>query len=171
MKRHCDELFAGVGSPVPGDVHQLLREMCAYLTRSSGREVRLMFESFPPDTVSGLWLDMGDYDQIVVEANTAPLHQVVIMGHELWHRHEGGCGHYGGAATATAAARALGERWGVEDAVARVAARTSADGDEERRAERFGHMLAARLRPYLEGGARPAAVSGVAGRILASLEG
>ncbi|WP_242438932.1 toxin-antitoxin system, toxin component [Streptomyces sp. CB00455] len=130
-----------------------------------------MFEPFPPDTVSGLWLDMGDHDLIVVEANTSPLHQIVIMGHELWHRKEGRCGHHGSAAGAVAAARMLGDRWRVEDAVAHVAARTNPDQDEERRAERFGHMLAAKLRPYLDGsvGGRPA--DGVAGRIWASLEG
>ncbi|WP_037919820.1 hypothetical protein [Streptomyces xanthophaeus] len=171
MRRHRDELFKGVGPDVPDEPVALLRSLCAYLTQSSGREVRLMLESFPPDTVSGLWIDMGDFDVVAVEAETSPLHQVVILGHELWHRKEGGCGHHGSAAGVAAAARMLGERWSLSEAVARVAARTDADVEEERRAEQFGRLLAAKFRPYLEGRPGRIAADGVAGRIWASLEG
>ncbi|WP_405677212.1 toxin-antitoxin system, toxin component [Streptomyces sp. NBC_00868] len=172
MKRHRDELFTGTARPLPDTPVELFRAVCAYVTESSGREVRLMLEPFPQDTVSGLWLDMGDFEAIVVEANTSPLHQMVIVGHELWHRKEGSCGQHGGAAGAAVAARMIGDRWSLDDAVARFAARTDVDLDEERRAEKFGRMLAAKFRPHLEGmrpGKTPA--SGVAGRIWASLEG
>ncbi|MFD9355785.1 toxin-antitoxin system, toxin component [Streptomyces sp. NPDC060031] len=171
MKRHRDELFTGVVQPIPDSPRDLFQAICAYLTESSGREVRLMMESFPTDTVSGLWLDMGDYDLIAVEANTSPLHQIVILGHELWHRKEGRCGHHGSGAGAAAAARMLGDRWSIGDAVAYVAARTDADLDEERRAEKFGRLLAAKFRPYLEGTHSSTPQGGVAGRIWASLEG
>ncbi|MEU9997086.1 toxin-antitoxin system, toxin component [Streptomyces sp. NPDC050848] len=130
-----------------------------------------MLEEFPPDSVTGLWLDMGDYDLIVLEANTSPLHQVVILGHELWHLKEGHCGH-GSGAGALAAARMLGDRWNLADAVAYVAAaRTEPDLEEERRAERFGRMLADRVRPYLERGRGATPFGGVADRIWASLRG
>jgi hypothetical protein len=171
MRRHRDELFAGVGSPVPGEPEELFRAICRYLTLSSGREVRLMLEAFPADTVSGLWLDMGDFDLVAVEAHTSPLHQMVIMGHELWHRKEGGCGHQGSAAAASAAARMLGDRWSIDDAVAHMAARSGADLDEEKRAERFGRLLAAKFRPYLDGTLSGPPSDGTAGRIWSCLEG
>ncbi|MEU0391598.1 toxin-antitoxin system, toxin component [Streptomyces sp. NPDC006208] len=170
MKRYRDALFMGMPQPVPEQPEELLKAICACAARSSGREVRLMLEEFPLDTVTGLWLDMGDYDLIAIEANTSPLHQVVILGHELWHLKEGHCGH-GSAAGAMAAARMLGERWSLADAVAYVAARTEPDLEEERRAERFGRMLADRVRPCLEGRRSTTPFGGVAGRIWASLRG
>ncbi|MFG3490078.1 MULTISPECIES: toxin-antitoxin system, toxin component [unclassified Streptomyces] len=160
----------GLPTPLPECAGELLKAVCAGVTTRNGREVRLMLEEFPPDTVTGLWLDLGDHDVIVVEANTSPLHQVVILGHELWHLKEGHCGH-GGAAAAKAAARMLGNRWDLSDAVTHVAARTEPDLEEERRAEQFGRMLAHRCRPLLERGGTMAPSAGVAGRIWASLRG
>ncbi|MFJ3925925.1 toxin-antitoxin system, toxin component [Streptomyces sp. NPDC090022] len=172
MKRHRDELFTGVARPLPDTAVALMQAICTYLTDSDGREVRLMLEPFPPDTVTGLWLDMGDFEVVAVEENTTPLHQMVIFGHELWHRKEGGCAQHGSAVGAAVAARMLGDRWSLAEAVAHVAARTHVDLHEERRAETFGRMLAAKFRPHLEGCRRGRApASGVAGRIWASLEG
>ncbi|MEE1816983.1 toxin-antitoxin system, toxin component [Streptomyces sp. SP18ES09] len=129
-----------------------------------------MLERFPPDTVTGLWLDLGDHHLVVVEADTLPLHQLVILGHELWHLKEGHCGHGDGLGT-PAAARMLGERWSLTEAVTYVAARTGTDLEEERRAEQFGRMLAERFRPFLERGHALTSSAGVAGRIWASLRG
>lgn len=169
MKRYRDALVTGLPQPVPEQTAELLKAICACAARFSGRELRLMFEEFPPGSVTGLWLDMGDYDLIVVEANTSPLHQVVILGHELWHLKEGHCGH-GGVAGARAAARMLGDRWELADAVGRVAARTGPDLEEERRAEKFGRMLADRVRTRLDR-RRGTPSGGVAGRIWASFRG
>ncbi|MEW1904891.1 toxin-antitoxin system, toxin component [Streptomyces sp. NPDC086147] len=171
MRRYRDQLFKGVGDPVPRDSHELLKALCSHLTTCTGREVRLMFESFPADTVSGLWVDLGDFDLIAVEANTAPLHQIVIAGHELWHHKEGHCGHGASPAGAAAAARMLGDRWSVSDAIAHVAARGDTDLDEERRAETFGRLLAAKFLPYMEGDRGRPPADGVVGRIQASLKG
>ncbi|WP_435191256.1 toxin-antitoxin system, toxin component [Streptomyces sp. bgisy126] len=171
MRRYRDELFEGVGDLVPRDHHELLKALCSHLTMCTGREVRLMFESFPADTVSGLWVDLGDFDLIVVEANTAPLHQIVIAGHELWHHKEGHCGHCANPAGVAAAARMLGDRWSVSDAIAYVAARGGIGLDEERRAETFGRLLAAKFLPYMEGDRGQPSADGVVGRIQASLKG
>ncbi len=170
MRRYRDALVTGLPQPVPERPVELLKAICACAARSSGRELRLMFEEFPPGSVTGLWLDMGDYDLIVLEANTSPLHQLVILGHELWHLKEGHCGH-GSAAGATAAARMLGDRWSLADAVGHVAARTEPDLEEERRAEKFGRMLADRVRPCLERRRGTTPSAGVAGRIWASFRG
>lgn len=169
MKRHRDELFAGTARPVAQEPHELLQAICAFVSESGGREVRLMLEPFPPDTVSGLWLDLGDHEVIAVEKNTLPIHQMVILGHELWHRKEGGCGRTGTPAGGAAAARMLGDRWNLGEAVAHVAARADHDLAEERRAERFGRLLAAKFRPFLLGTRGSTPPDDVAGRIWASL--
>ncbi|MGW5849710.1 toxin-antitoxin system, toxin component [Streptomyces sp. NPDC055254] len=168
MKRHRDELFAGATRRTAHQPRELLQAVCAHVSETSGREVRLMLEPFPPGTVSGLWLDLGDHEVIAVEKNTLPVHQMVILGHELWHRKEGRPGSTAGGA---AAARMLGDRWRVDDAVAHVAARTDYDLDEERRAERFGRLLAAKFRPLLLGTRNRTPSDELTGRIWASLEG
>ncbi|MET8754351.1 toxin-antitoxin system, toxin component [Streptomyces sp. NPDC004667] len=175
MKRHRDELFAGVRCPAGLDPQKLFQAICTHLTESSDREVRLMLEPFPPKTVSGLWLDLGDHEVIVVEQNTLPMHQMVILGHELWHREERRSGRstrldgdIEGAAAASA--RMLGNRWTVGDAVRHVAARTDYSAAEERRAERFGRLLAAKFRPFLLGNRGNTPPDEPLGRIWASLE-
>ncbi|MFD8144839.1 toxin-antitoxin system, toxin component [Streptomyces sp. NPDC059708] len=169
MRRHRDELFAGVPCPAGRDPHELFRAICAYLSESGDREVRLMLEPFPQGTVSGLWLDLGDHEVVVVEENTLPMHQMVILGHELWHREERRAGRTGDAAERAAAARMLGDRWSVDDAVTHLAARTDYSVAEERRAERFGRLLAAKFRPFLLGKRGSTAPDDLIGRIRASL--
>jgi hypothetical protein len=175
MKRHRDELFAAAIRPVAQSPHELMRSVCAHLTRTGGREVRLMLESFPPETVSGLWLDLGDHEVVAVERNTLPVHQMVIFGHELWHRKEAGLGRPGGRTTTdpdragVAAARMLGDRWSLEDAVAHVRARTDYDLEEERRAEKFGRLLAAKFLPFLLGARSSTPPDALVGRMRAAL--
>lgn len=171
MKRHRDELFAGTARPAGQEPHELLKAICVCVSESGGREVRLMLEPFPPDTVSGLWLDLGDHEVIAVEKNTLPFHQMVILGHELWHRQEGRCGRSGSAVGAAAAARMLGDRWSLDEALAHVAARTDPGVAEERRAEAFGRLLAAKFRPFLLGAPGGKPPGDVPGRIWASLAG
>ncbi|MFF3090526.1 toxin-antitoxin system, toxin component [Streptomyces nojiriensis] len=171
MKRHRDELFAAAARPTAQEPHELFQAICAYLSETGGREVRLMLEAFPPDTVSGLWLDLGDHEVIAVEKNTLPIHQMVILGHELWHRKEAASGQLGSTAGGASAARMLGGRWRIGEAIAHVAARTDYDLDEERRAERFGRLLAARFRPHLLGGCGSAQLDELASRIWSSLSG
>ncbi|MFG2750981.1 toxin-antitoxin system, toxin component [Streptomyces xanthophaeus] len=175
MKRHRDELFAGAMRPVDQTTHDLMRSVCAHLTETDGRQVRLILEPFPPDTVSGLWLDLGDHEVVVVEKNTLPLHQMVILGHELWHRKEASLGRRGANGTdgtdraVAAAARMLGDRWNLGDAVSYVSARTDYDLEEERRAERFGRLLAAKFLPFLLGARSSTPPDAMVGRIRAAL--
>ncbi|WCD84527.1 hypothetical protein KPP03845_100850 [Streptomyces xanthophaeus] len=181
MKRHRDELFAGALRPVDQTTHDLMRSVCAHLTETDGRPVRLLLEPFPPETVSGLWIDLGDHEVVAVEKNTLPLHQMVILGHELWHRKEASLGRRdangtegtegtGGSDRAVAAAaRMLGDRWNLGDAVSYVSARTDYDLEEERRAERFGRLLAAKFLPFLVGARSSTPPDAMVGRIRAAL--
>ncbi|MFF9087896.1 toxin-antitoxin system, toxin component [Streptomyces sp. NPDC014991] len=171
-RRLCDELVGGLTLPVPAPPDELYRALCEAMSRRRGRPVRFRTAVFPPGTASGLWLYLTDRDVVVVEERTAPEHQLVILGHELWHMR---AGHRGHPVDATGAAtRPLCEDTGrttLRATLRRAAARTRFDLVEEREAESFGLLLASRCRTLLTGSALrgPARRDGVAGRIEASL--
>ncbi|MFV0132655.1 toxin-antitoxin system, toxin component [Streptomyces sp. HMX87] len=172
MRRLCGELVAELTLPAPASPADLYAALCEAMSRRRGRPVVFRTAAFPPGTASGLWLDMTDQDLVVVEERTAPDHQLVILGHELWHMKAGHCGRHaeGGAV----AARLLGEHLD-EDAlratVRAVAARTRFDQAEEKEAESFGLLLASKCRTWLAGSSLrgPVQRDHLAGRIEASL--
>ncbi|MGW0605968.1 toxin-antitoxin system, toxin component [Streptomyces sp. NPDC002640] len=167
MARLCDALLAGLSVPAAAGPEETHRALCSVMSGLRGRPVRFRTAVFPPGTASGLWIDLADQDVVVVEERTAPGHQLVILGHELWHM-------------------AAGHRGGPGDG-AQVAARTRFDRHEEAEAERFGLLLASRFRawtpapppvpgPPVPGPGAPAAhdrslPDGLVGRIEASLGG
>ncbi|MFF0450812.1 toxin-antitoxin system, toxin component [Streptomyces sp. NPDC004609] len=167
MRRLCARLSASLRLPAPTDPRELFAAVAGALSGLRDREVRLCFLRFPPGTVSGIWLDGDDGDLIVVEESAPPQHQLVILGHEIWHLHAGDRG--GHASGATAAARAPASATDLRRVAAAVAARGDLATAQERAAERFGIMLGSELRPWLE--ARPGGPPehGLAGRIHASL--
>jgi hypothetical protein len=172
MRRLCRELISDVRldrlNP-PVEPTLLFDALCAGMSRLRGRPVRYRMAAFPPGTASGLWLDMAHQDLIIIEERTAPDHQLVILGHELWHMAAGHCGeHIDGAEVA---ARLLTEDADLRATVQKVAARTRFDRDDESQAESFGLLLGSRCRAWLPGGpARaPLSLDDPAGRIEASL--
>ncbi len=172
MRRLCGELVAELTLPVPARPADLYGALCAAMSRRRGRPVQFRMVAFPPGTASGLWLDMADRDLVVIEERTAPAHQLVILGHELWHMKAGHCGHH--VAGAEVATRLLGEDPD-EDAlratVVKVAARTRFDLADEKEAEAFGLLLASKCRTWLAGSSLrgPVQRDHLAGRIEASL--
>jgi hypothetical protein len=102
----------------------------------------------PPGTASGLWLDMADQDLVVIGERTAPDHQSVILGHELWHMRAGHCGrpHVRGAEAAPRLPGHALDEDTLRAAVLKVAARTRFDPAEEKEAEAFGLLPAGRCR-------------------------
>ncbi|GAA3177601.1 hypothetical protein GCM10010451_28240 [Streptomyces virens] len=172
MRRLCGELVAELTLPAPARPADLYAALCEAMSRRRGRPVLFRTAVFPPGTASGLWLDMTDLDLVVVEERTAPDHQLVILGHELWHMKAGHCGHH--VAGAEVATRLLGDTPD-EDAlratVLRVAARTRFDLAEEKDAEAFGLLLASKCRTWLAGSSLrgPVQRDHLAGRIGASL--
>ncbi|MGV9312332.1 toxin-antitoxin system, toxin component [Streptomyces sp. NPDC003691] len=172
MRRLCGELVGAIDLPAPaarpGDLYTAL---CEAMSAHRGRPVRHRTAAFPAGTASGLWLDMADQDLIVIEERTAPAHQLVILGHELWHMEAGHCTHHvDGAAVA---ARLLSDDTDLRDTVLRVAARTRFDQAEENEAESFGVLLGSRCRTWLAGAGAAGRTApprdGLAGRIEASL--
>ncbi len=174
MRRLCGELVTELTLPVPARPADLYAALCEAMSRRRGRPVLFRTAAFPPGTASGLWLDMADQDLVVVEERTAPDHQLVILGHELWHMKAGHCGHPVAGAGAEVATR-LGAASLDDDAlratVLRVAARTRFDLAEEKEAEAFGLLLASKCRTYLAGSSLrgPVQRDHLAGRIGASL--
>ncbi|MET7296191.1 toxin-antitoxin system, toxin component [Streptomyces griseoloalbus] len=172
MRRLCGELLAELTLPVPARPADLYAALCEGMSRRRGRPVRFRTAVFPPGTASGLWLDMADQDLVVIEERTAPDHQLVILGHELWHMKAGHRGHE--VEGARVAARLLDEAPD-EDAlratVLKVAARTRFDLAEEKEAEAFGLLLASKCRTWLTGSSPrgPVQRDHLAGRIGASL--
>ncbi|MDI3423308.1 toxin-antitoxin system, toxin component [Streptomyces luteolus] len=170
MRRLCADLLAGVESAAPARPQDLHAALCEAMSRRRGRPVRLRTASFPPGTASGLWLDMVDQDLIVIEERTAPDHQLVILGHELWHMEAGHASHH--VEGAGVAARLLADEADLQATVLKVAARTHFDHhDDESDAESFGLLLASRCRAWLIGTdqAGPAGRDRLIGRIEASL--
>ncbi|MEV4195409.1 hypothetical protein, partial [Streptomyces toxytricini] len=101
QRRLCGELVAGLRLPAPVEPVDLYAALCEGMSRHRGRRVDFRMASFPPGTASGLWLDLADRDLVVIEERTAPDHQLVILGHELWHMKAGHCSHHvDGAAVA-----------------------------------------------------------------------
>ncbi|MEU0336241.1 toxin-antitoxin system, toxin component [Streptomyces sp. NPDC006193] len=171
MRRLCGELLGGLTLPVPAPPDDLYHALCEAMSRRRGRPVHFRTAVFPPGTASGLWLDLTDRDVVVVEERTAPGHQLVILGHELWHMQADHCGHVDGAGAATRLLRGETDQAALQAAVQRVAARTRFDLSEERDAETFGLLLASKCRTLMAGSALrgPVQRDRVAGRIEASL--
>ena len=169
MRRLCGELVAELELPAPAEPGDLYAALCDAMSRRRGRPVQYRTAVFPPGTASGLWLDMADQDLVVIEERTAPDHQLVILGHELWHMKAGHCSHH--VEGAAVAARLLHDEADLQATVLKVAARSRFDQADEKEAESFGLLLASKCRTWLAGSGQrgPVARDHLAGRIEASL--
>ncbi|GGL68248.1 hypothetical protein GCM10010129_09520 [Streptomyces fumigatiscleroticus] len=147
----------------PAGAREVCRALCEEMAaRHRGRPVELRFERFPDELeVTGLWVELTDFDLVIVEERAEAVQQLVILGHELWHMH---AGHGHRPRGRTAGVRALAEEIGRRDAElcpglsaaldrggAPVAARDGSRERDEAEADDFGHRLAAVVRPYLDG--------------------
>ncbi|MFE9931037.1 toxin-antitoxin system, toxin component [Streptomyces sp. NPDC005533] len=168
MRRLGGDLLAGARLTPPACAAEIIGALCtAYGRRRGGRKVDFRFASFPPDTASGLWLEMDARDLLVIEEHTRPEHQLVIACHELWHVDEGTCDSHGpgmavaarltgdagtadgGAGRAGGLAKLLRSDTGLGTVVRQAAARADREDPAEIRAEIFGLYLGKLLKPYL----------------------
>ncbi|MER5433622.1 toxin-antitoxin system, toxin component [Streptomyces sp. NPDC002588] len=168
MRRLSGALVAELSLSAPAAPAELYTALCSGMSRRRGRPVHFRMAPFPADTASGLWLDMADQDLVVIEERTAPDHQLVILGHELWHMNAGHSGHH--VEGASVAARLLTDGADLRATVRSVAARTRFDLSDEKDAESFGLLLASKCRAWLAGSSpRGRGRDHLAGRIEASL--
>ncbi|MEU9039033.1 toxin-antitoxin system, toxin component [Streptomyces sp. NPDC048352] len=160
MRKLGAELLADARLTPPAGAAEIIGGLCAaFGRRRGGRRVDFRFAPFPPETASGLWLQLEDRDLVVVEARTRPEHQLVIAGHELWHVAEGSCGGHGPGPGMAVAARLTGPRGGLADLLRRdgeleavvrwAAARADREDPAEIRAETFGLHLGKILKAFL----------------------
>ncbi|WP_406365780.1 toxin-antitoxin system, toxin component [Streptomyces sp. NBC_01546] len=158
MRSLAADLLADARLTPPADVSEIIGGLCAaYARRRGGRKVDFRLASFPPDTASGLWLEMDERDLLVIEERTRPEHQLVIASHELWHVDEGTCGSHGpGMAVAARLTGRHGDlsellysETGLTEVIRQAAARADHGDPAEIRAEIFGLHLGKLLRPYL----------------------
>ncbi|MER5772646.1 hypothetical protein ABT122_33390, partial [Streptomyces sp. NPDC001985] len=102
MRQLREDLAGALEQAGPTGPEEVFAALCARLAERRGRPVVLRFVDFPPQTASGLYLDMADRDVICVQAGTHPVHQLIIFGHEVWHMVAGHSGHHGTAGAAGA---------------------------------------------------------------------
>jgi hypothetical protein len=156
-----------------------------------GRAVHLLPFTFPPTFASGLWIDRTDHDVIAYDANLRLEHQLVIIGHEIWHMFQGHCGSE--TAHGPAASRALDDESesslrdvveaiskvigsdtpsaGRMDASLHVALRANSGEvpQAEQQAEQFGILFATDLQAAVAEARSIADPANLAGRIGASM--
>ncbi|MCO8308818.1 hypothetical protein [Streptomyces sp. RKCA744] len=146
MRRACASLVRDLQLPIPSDPDQVIIALCQRMEQRLGRHVQHRFVSFPPNTVSGLWVATDTVDYILCEEQTSPWHQLLITGHEYWHiEAEHRATLADGHDSHQLAFPSLDQR-----AVARIMAKRSHyDAVAEQEADLFATMLSAKLTRWL----------------------
>ncbi len=153
MRRLCADLLRGLRSQDTSSPAALFTALCDGMSRRNGRPVSHRLVKFPAGTVSGLWIATATRHLVLCEQDTAPEHQLVIIGHEFWHLET----HQGLSDTADAAEAARLLTPDVSSAtVERIARRSTLhthDQQEEAACEYFGSLLGSRAWPLLSSAA------------------
>ncbi|MEE1929208.1 hypothetical protein V1J52_13645 [Streptomyces sp. TRM 70351] len=146
MRRSCAALVGDLDLPLPAEPAQVVTALCARMKQRLGRDVHHRLVSFPPDTVSGLWVATDDAHFILCEERTSPWHQLLITCHEFWHMeadHQatpGGDEHDDGLLFPSLDARTVGRI---------VARRTHCSAEAEQEADFFASLLMAKVSRWL----------------------
>jgi hypothetical protein len=81
IRRRSKSAVRALDLPTPFSVHAL----CANVAASRDRPIDLCPLVMPPDSPSGVWAATPKRDYIFYEKDTTPLHQALIVSHELGH--------------------------------------------------------------------------------------
>lgn len=138
LRRRCEQIVAQLEVPEPFDIQKL----CDVLGERRGRPIHLVPISLPAHTVCGMCVPTGDFDAIFFEQDTSPLHQQLIIGHELGHLL---AGHQATEVLDEDASRLLLPDLDPQ-LVQRSLGRSNYAAAEEREAEMIGSLLLRRLR-------------------------
>ncbi|MFC9058891.1 toxin-antitoxin system, toxin component [Streptomyces sp. NPDC057074] len=174
MRKFLNELTAAAVERLarPTNPQALMRTLCEIMGDHMGTSVVLRIAPFPPHTgASGLTLRFDNGQALVlVEERTDAEHQLVILGHELWHLKHGHCGHASDGLAAAARALASDDElpW---DELFSMAARAPSPHSDETDADDFGLLLSVKFRHWLTGpyATGPVTQNTVEGRIGACL--
>jgi hypothetical protein len=150
-RRLMDGLSRDPGLDVPTDAESLCRALCREMSVLRGRPLELRVEELPREVggITGLMLSLEERDVILVERRVEAPQKPIIVGHELWHLHQGHSSYLshvegGAAARMLSPADRLGD-----GAVLCAAARSHCDAREEGEAEAFGVRLYRDFRRWL----------------------
>ncbi|MET9122242.1 toxin [Streptomyces sp. NPDC004528] len=135
MRRFADLLIDPITVDLPADPEVLFNALVESAIQWRGRQINVYRACFPPDTATGLWLDRETHDDIIIEERAATWHQIVILGHELWHMSRGDA--------------VLPQHLDAGDASQSVAARSDFSERVELEADQFGMLVGQRLRTLL----------------------
>lgn len=81
LRKRCEQIAAEVEIPEPFDI----KKLCDLLGERRGRPIHLVPIRLPAHAVCGMCVPTGEFDAIFFEQDTSPLHQLLIIGHELGH--------------------------------------------------------------------------------------
>ncbi|MEU0398706.1 toxin [Streptomyces sp. NPDC006197] len=141
-----------------------IEELCAEVSRRTGRPIRLAPVELESSSLHGLWIATSAADLIVYQANTSRAHQEHIIAHELSHIL---CEH----------GRAAGQKYGIPlelfpdlspDLVQGVLQRSGYCERDEQEAELMASLLLTRARRRARGSHPPLAPEAAA--VLARVE-
>ncbi|MFE0099841.1 hypothetical protein [Streptomyces sp. NPDC059009] len=154
MRRLCAHLLDDqnlLNLSVPADPTDLFAALCTGMSKRHKHPFEHRLVNFPANTVSGLWVATTDRHFMLVEADTPPEHQLVILGHEFWHVEiDAGKTEPLAAHEANALLAPDIDTNTVHNLATRVAARSSCGQQEEVACELFGSLLGSRARRWLE---------------------
>ncbi|WP_375372014.1 hypothetical protein [Salinispora sp. H7-4] len=138
LRKRCKRLLAELALPEAFD----MPDLCRFLGERRGRPIHLAPISLPVHTVCGMWVPTGTFDAVFYEQDTSPIHQMLIIGHELGHLL---AGHRTAAVLAPDTAKLL-----LPDldprTVQRFLGRSTYAAEAEREAEMIGSLLLRRVR-------------------------
>ncbi|WBB81250.1 hypothetical protein O7606_07700 [Micromonospora sp. WMMD882] len=81
LRKHCEQIVAELEVPEPFEI----RKLCDVLGERRGRPIHLVPITLTTHSVCGMFVPTGEFDAIFFEQDTSPLHQLLIIGHELGH--------------------------------------------------------------------------------------
>jgi hypothetical protein len=145
LRQRCEQTVKSLELPAQFDVHELAR----VLGQRFGRPIRLISMALPLNSPCGMWVRTGEFDAVFYEADTSPLHQMLIIGHEFGHIL---AGHRASQTLGPEASRLLLPALDPQ-LVKRYLGRSNYSRTEEREAEMIASLLvqrAARIRSDTE---------------------
>lgn len=167
MRRACADLAKDLDLPAPVDTDELISKLCRRMSERIGAPVRHELVRFPPNTITGCWLDTRDGHVLLCEADTSPWHQIVITGHEFWHMEA----HHEAVSAGTDVGELVFPSLDPSTVTRILAARSYCHGPAEREAELFGSLLVATVSRWVPTttGSAPGGAAAVVERMEATL--